>query len=203
MCAFANSETPSCFVHPVIRSILLHFWLAYDHPFKDGNGRTARALFYWSMLRHNYWLCEFISISHIIASAPRRYYLAFLHTDTDGNDLTYFLLHQIEILRRAIEQLHAYVRRKAEELQALDRQLRGMQYLNHRQRALVDHALRHPDTHYTIESHRASHDVVYETARSDLRNLVARGLLEAGKSGRRWVFIPADDLAQRLRELRP
>ena len=36
-------------IHPVIRAILLHFWLAYDHPFEDGNGRTARALFYWYM----------------------------------------------------------------------------------------------------------------------------------------------------------
>jgi Fic family protein len=50
MCDFANGVTPGFFVHPVIRGIILHFWLAYDHPFVDGNGRTARALFYWQML---------------------------------------------------------------------------------------------------------------------------------------------------------
>lgn len=70
MCDFGNAKTPSGFVHPVLRSIILHFWLAYDHPFIDGNGRTARALFYWSMLHHGYWLCEFISISPIILKAP-------------------------------------------------------------------------------------------------------------------------------------
>ena len=43
MCDFANGTTPGEFVHPAIRSIILHFWLAYDHPFLDGNGRTARA----------------------------------------------------------------------------------------------------------------------------------------------------------------
>jgi len=47
MCAFANGTTPDFFIHPVIRAIMLHFWLAYDQPFVDGNGCTARALFYW------------------------------------------------------------------------------------------------------------------------------------------------------------
>src|SRR5690606_22337292 len=35
------------FMHPVIKAILLHFWIGYLHPFADGNGRLARALFYW------------------------------------------------------------------------------------------------------------------------------------------------------------
>ncbi len=51
------------FIHPVIRAILLHFMLAYDHPFVDGTGRTARALFYWSMAHQGYWLMDFISIT--------------------------------------------------------------------------------------------------------------------------------------------
>ena len=45
MCDFANSQTLEFFVHPVVRGIILHFLLAFDHPFIDGNGRTARALF--------------------------------------------------------------------------------------------------------------------------------------------------------------
>ena len=83
MCAFANGDHPGGFIHPVLRSIILHFWLAYDHPFLDGNGRTARALFYWSMLRHGYWLFEFIPISRIILRAPSKYGLAYLYTETD------------------------------------------------------------------------------------------------------------------------
>ena len=69
MCEFANGNTPEYFMHPVIRAIILHFWLAYDHPFVDGNGRCARGLFYWSMARQGFWLCEFISISQIIRKA--------------------------------------------------------------------------------------------------------------------------------------
>ena len=39
LCDFANqSVAEKGFMHPVLRAILLHFWLAYDHPFTDGNG---------------------------------------------------------------------------------------------------------------------------------------------------------------------
>ena len=199
MCEFANAEEP--FIHPVVRSIILHFWLAYDHPFVDGNGRTARALFYWSMLHHGFWLFEFISISSIIRRAPTKYAMAFLHTETDENDLTYFLIYHLEVIRRAIEQLHKYIARKTEQLQAVEAQLRSVVSLNHRQRALVGHALRHPRHLYTIGSHRVSHNVVYETARRDLLDLADRGLLSAKKIGREWRFLPVDDLEGKLRQL--
>lgn len=72
MCRFANGdEGESGFLHPVVRSILVHFWLAYDHPFIDGNGRTARGLFYWSMRRQGYWMTEHISISSILRRLRR------------------------------------------------------------------------------------------------------------------------------------
>ena len=131
MCDFANGETPDFFIHPVIRAIMLHFWLAYDHPFVDGNGRTARALFYWSMLRARYTLFEFISISQILLRAPVRYAKAFLHTETDENDLTYFILHQTEVIEEAVQALHDYVTRKTVELREAEHYLRGLQGLNH------------------------------------------------------------------------
>jgi len=201
MCDFANEKTPSGFVHPVLRSIILHFWLAYDHPFVDGNGRAARALFYWSMLRHNYWLCEFISISPIILKAPGRYQLAFLYTETDENDLTYFVLYHLDVIQKAIHQLHDYIKRKSEQVRKLDSELRGVVMLNHRQRALISHALRHPNHVYSIESHRRSHNVVYETARTDLIDLVKQGLLTASKVGRTWCFTPEGELETRLSHL--
>ena len=99
MCDFANKKIPEGFIHPVIRAIVLHFWLAYDHPFVDGNGRCARALFYWSMLNSGYWPYEFVSISEILRKAPVRYGRAFLYTETDDNDLTYFVLYHLDVLQ--------------------------------------------------------------------------------------------------------
>ena len=198
MCAFANGQAPDYFIHPVIRGIILHFWLAYDHPFFDGNGRTARALFYWSMLRHDYPLFEFISISEILRRAPVRYARAFLHTETDENDLTYFILHQADVVREAVKSLQAYLERSRRELQESAARLRGMQELNHRQQALLLHALREPGTVYQIGAHQRSHAVTHQTARDDLFDLVDRGLMSRTKQGRTYCFRTLPDLRDRL-----
>jgi Fic family protein len=201
MCRFANDEIPKAFVHPVIRAIILHFWLAYDHPFVDGNGRTARALFYWSMLQRGYWLFEFISISSVILKGPAKYARAFLHTETDDNDLTYFILYHLDVIRRSIDELHKYIARRTAELHAIESELRGMSLMNRRQRALLAHALRHPRQDYTIEAHRLSHNVVYQTARTDLLDLQERGLMTARKIGRTWHFTPVNQLERAIRAL--
>ena len=200
MCRFANGEEPGGFVHPVIRAIILHFWLAYEHPFVDGNGRTARALFYWSMLGANYRLFEFASISNVLAKAPTRYAQAFLYTETDENDLTYFILAQTAVMRKALEELHRYIERKKEEGRQAAERLAGLERFNDRQRALLIHALNHPYQLYTIESHRKSHDTVYQTARTDLLGLRDAGVLRQKKAGRKMVFTVPPDLAERLRE---
>jgi len=201
MCAFANGETPSGFVHPAIRSMILHFWLAYDHPFIDGNGRTARALFYWSMLRNRYWLFQFISISRILLQAPSKYGRAFVFTETDDNDLTYFLLHQTDVICRAIEDLRSYIEKRTREMRSLELELRGLMSLNHRQRQVVAHLLRHPGRVYTVEAHRVDQGIVYETARTDLLDLADRGLLVKAKKGNAWTFTAVPDMEKRLHTL--
>ena len=200
MCDFANFKTPDFFVHPVVRAIILHFWLAYDHPFVDGNGRTARAVFYWSMLHGGYWLFEF-SISTILRKAPVKYGCSFLYTETDDNDLTYFIIAQAKVIQRAISELHAYIERKSLELRELEAQLQALNLFNHRQVDLIRHAIKHPNHHYTIESHRKSHSVVYQTARTDLLDLLDRGVLDFKNSSGRFEFIAPNDIAPRLAKL--
>ncbi len=200
LCTFANQElSGKDFLHPVIHAIILHFWLAWDHPFADGNGRTARALFYWKMLQSDYWLFEFISISNILRKAPGQYKRAFLRTETDGNDLTYFLLHQLEVISRAMAQLDAYLQRKTEEIKAVERKLKTRMPLNHRQLALLGHALRNSRAEYTFGSHQRSHQVAYATARSDLLELAELGLLDQSAPGRKPIrFLAPMDLPQRV-----
>lgn len=204
LCEFANADSDSTpFVHPVVRAILLHFMIGYDHPFADGNGRTARALFYWSMARSGYWLMEFLSISQFLRSAPRQYVQAYLHTETDRNDTTYFVLHQLDIIRRSIAGLHEYLARKIEEQKEAESllikasQLRVQ--LNHRQLALLTHALKHPGEVYRVAKHQAVHNVVYQTARADLLGLEELGLLVKLKQGNAFVFYAADNLAERIK----
>lgn len=187
-----NSEP---FIHPLVKASILHFWLAYEHPYVDGNGRTARALFYWSMLRHGYWLFEFLTISRIIHAAPMRYYRAFLYTETDDNDLTYFISFLLEVTRRSLDQLHERVR----EMHAEQRRIRALdtpavRKLNPRQRALLHHALLHPAQVYTFQSHQNSHAINNQTARTDILKLVKLGFLIEVGAGRPREFMAAKDI---------
>lgn len=205
LCAFANQGSEAQpFVHPVLRAILLHFMIGYDHPFADGNGRTARALFYWSMARSGYWLMEFLSISQFLRQAPRQYVQSYLYTETDNNDTTYFVLHQLDVIRRAITGLHDYLERKRVEQREAVRLL-GVGWLrsrlNHRQIALLTHALRHPGETYRVARHQAVHNVVYQTSRSDLLDLAELGLLEKSKQSNAFVFRVTDRLERRLEAL--
>jgi Fic family protein len=200
MCEFANrpDDESGGFIHPVVRGILLHFWLAYDHPFVDGNGRTARALFYWYMRTRGYWLIEYLSISRILRNAPSKYANAFLLTETDGGDTTYFLLHQLDVIKRAVEQLHDYLRRKVTEVRDVEKLVKDAGNLNHRQLALLSDAIRHPDSVYTYRSHAANHRVTEETARTDLLQLRELGLFEQRKAGRKHAYRAVPDLPKAL-----
>lgn len=202
MCDFANGVGQKEFVPPPVRAIVLHFWLAYDHPFVDGNGRTARALFYWSMARQGYWLSEYVSISRILKKARGQYARAYLYSESDDNDVTYFLLYQMRVLLRAIQDLHRYLARKATEMREAEELVRQRSNasgaLNTRQLALLHHALKHAHARYTVESHRVSHGTSYETARTDLLKLVQQGFLIQQKSGKAFVFYPAPKLRNRL-----
>ena len=201
MCDFANKTRTDAFLHPILKAIILHFWLAYDHPFVDGNGRAARALFYWSVLSQDFWMFEFLSISAVIRRSPTRYARSFLYTETDENDLTYFLLAQLQVIRQAIKALYTYLDKKALEIQGIEKILQSHVSINHRQLALVGHALRHPGARYTIDSHRKTHGVTYQTARTDLLDLASRNLLVRTKTGRFFSFTSPTDLARRLKIL--
>ena len=199
LCAFANSgDSEGGFMHPAIRAIVLHFMLAYNHPFVDGNGRTARALFYWHMLRSGYWLFEFLSISRIIVNAPAQYSRAFLNTEADEADLTYFIMFHLRTIQRARKELHEYLDRQRKRSREVLELYGKHPSLNHRQRSLLVRALDHAEVTFTIDTHRANFNVVYETARTDLRGLARRGFLLEYKVGRTFHYAVPEDLRGRL-----
>ncbi len=210
LCRFANACPEQSrrdvdgkeFIHPVIRAIIVHFMIGYDHPFVDGNGRTARTLFYWSMANQQYWLMEFISISRIIKQAPVQYGKAYLYTETDDNDLTYFIIHQLGVIKKAINALHEHLERKAEQLHVVEKRLDGSALqgqLNHRQLAILRHALDHPNAIYSIQEHQTAHKISYQTARTDLLKLADQyNILSKRKYGSSFIFVAPPDLGQKL-----
>lgn len=205
VCDFVNTdhENGINFIPPVIKAAVAHFMIGYDHPFVDGNGRTARALFYWIMAKEGYWLMEYISISRVLKQAPGQYMAAYLHTETDSNDVTYFIVHQLEVIRKSIVDLHSYLSGKASEYrkaEALLEQSRLSGVLNYRQLGLLKNALDNPGMEYSIKSHRNSHGVAYQTARTDLLALSDDFcLLKKYKAGRKDVFVAPANLLNLIR----
>lgn len=197
---FANKpSTDANFIHPLVKASILHFWLAYEHPYVDGNGRTARALFYWFMLKHGYWLFEYLTISRIVLEAPGQYYRSFLYSEHDDNDLTYSIYFMLKATRNSIKRLKRYLSEKQAQSRRLASLLRAFPGINYRQRELLSSALK-AGRHelYTIASHQSSHGVSYQTARTDLLDLVARGLLSQSTSGKQLMFFPVADLADQI-----
>jgi Fic family protein len=202
LCDFANGITPKeGFVHPVVRAVLIHFWIGFEHPFEDGNGRTARALFYWSMKRQHYWLTEYLSISRILRLAPSQYIMSYLLTEDDERDTTYFVIYQLAVIKRAIEELYQYLTIKQQEVKDTEQLIRRSNEFNYRQLAILTGALRNPGQTYTIESHRVSHRVAYQTARTDLLDLRDRGLFVEKRVGKKMTFSAVSGLADRLGDI--
>lgn len=202
LCQFANTnyKESNFFIHPVVKAILMHFKLAYDHPFVDGNGRTARALFYWSMIHEGYPLVEYISISEAIKRAPVQYLRAYLYTETDDNDVTYFIIHQLDMILLAIQSLHTSIEKQKDEIketeELLDNNFQLKKKLNYRQIALLRHALKHANAQYLIEVHRQFHNVTYDTARNDLLTLAKYKLLIKEQKGKAFCFIIPNNLKE-------
>jgi Fic family protein len=199
LCEFANTKSKP-FIHPVIKAIVLHFAIGFIHPFVDGNGRTARAVFYWYMLKSGYWLFEYLSISRILLDGPARYSRAFLYTESDHGDVTYFAHYHLGVINRAIKELHEYILRQQQELTEATRLLDQFPGLNHRQVAVVADFLKQPLRHHTVKQHATTHRVTLATARADLFGLVKAGLLTSQKVGRRVVFEINSDITRRLRK---
>jgi Fic family protein len=201
LCDFANGIDQRGFIHPVVKAIIIHYVVAYDHPFEDGNGRTSRALFYWSLLRDGYWLAEYISISSILNKAPKKYVMSYLYCETDDNDLTYFVIYQLGVVIRAIQSLNDYVVRKNAEAREIERLIHRSAKLNHRQLTVVQSAMRDASLTFTIAAVAGRNRVTEETARHDLLGLADMGLFKKQRVGNKFVFQPVPDLPDRLKSL--
>jgi Fic family protein len=104
----------------------------------------------------------------------------------------------VKVIQQAIASLHAYLERKSGEVGVLQQRQEGLEGLDHHQLALLLHALRHSGFRYSVVSHQNNHGMSHQTARNDLQELAGRGLLIAGKDGRREVFRVPEDPAARL-----
>lgn len=207
LCIFVNSEHNSStndFIHPVIKAIIIHFFIGFIHPFGDGNGRTARALFYWFMLKNGYWLFEYISISRLLKSAPASYCKSYLYTENDELDITYFIYYQIDIIKRAIQDLHKYISIKQKKTQdfisnIISDKNQLLKNLTYRQIQILQRAAKESGKIFNAKEVSNEYGVSDSTARKDLNQLAELKLLATLKVGKSTNYISPNDLLERLK----
>lgn len=200
LCEFANSDNDSGFIHPIVRGIILHFLIGYIHPFVDGNGRTARALFYWFLISKGYWLIEYLSISRIMVQSPSQYARAYLFTEYDDNDLTYFIDFNLRAMELALKNLQNYIKRKIDDKQRMYKFIKNENF-NERQADLIGTLMTDSQRVLTIKEVEIKYDIVYQTARLDLLGLEEMGYLKSKNVGKKLVFYVVDDFDSKIRKL--
>lgn len=177
LCKYFNETNARVFVHPIIRGIIIHFMVAYMHPFVDGNGRTARALFYWYMLKQGYWLTEYLSISRVIAMSKKSYEKAYQYVEADYNDLGYFIAYNLKVLDQSFKQLQNYIKKKQDEKMLASSFLR-LGDINERQAQIIRMYMENPKEVLTVKDLQNKFMVTATTAKSDIVGLLNRGLLD-------------------------
>lgn len=199
LCSFVNGEGEYAtqYVPPLVRALIVHFMMGYDHYFVDGNGRMARVIAQWVMLREGFFLMDFVPVSRLLHRAPAQYARSFLEVEQDEGDLTYFLIWHARIILCGIRELHDYLAKKSKELDQVKHRLRATTLTN-RQIGVIEEALRDPMMTVTAAAHANKYRVTPQTAHADLRGLEDEGYLRRVRRGRSFEWYPVPDLQRRV-----
>ncbi len=186
---FANDKLETGFIHPIIKAIMLHFWIGLLHPFEDGNGRLARILFYWYALRKGYWAFSYLSISEMIKNSPKQYAMAYIYSEQDDNDLNYFLHYNIEKIKLAKQKFFTFLNKKIEDKNRVISLISKGSKLNQRQLELLQYFSEDKKGHTTLTEYlNYNSEIKKLTAINDLKELHEKGFLRKVKNGRNVFY---------------
>ena len=176
-CDFFNNNPKEEFIHPIVKASILHFLIGYIHPFVDGNGRTARALFYWYLLKNGYWLTEYLSISRVILKTKTQYEKAYIYSEIDEMNVSYFIHYQVKVLTQAFEDLKDYLSKKKKEENKLNKYLK-VSNINERQAQILYWIEDDANRYFSVKEIENVFSVTNQTARTDIEELVALDFLK-------------------------
>ena len=96
--AFSSEEDG---INDLLKAALIHFYVAYLHPYFDGNGRMARLMHLWYLVQRGYPSALFVSLSGYVERSRTAYYDAYTLVENNAEisgvlDVTPFLVYFIE-----------------------------------------------------------------------------------------------------------
>ena len=94
---FANNDDG---INDLTKAAIIHFYIAFVHPYFDGNGRMARLVHLWFLIQKGYQSALFIPFSSRIEKSRKAYYDAFTAVEQNKKysgkiDVTPFILYFI------------------------------------------------------------------------------------------------------------
>ncbi len=195
ICKWGNIEHSELdtqdYIHPLVKATILHFSIGYEHPFCDGNGRVARALFYWCMFKFGYQSFKYISISKLFKKSPIKYGKSYLYTETDKYDLTYFIDYQCQVIEAVVIDFVSYIKTAIADRDIFRSWLfesRIYPKLNDRQQDILKTMGEGARNSFTTKYLETKYRISNNTARKDLIGLVGLGFLEEDKSRKSIEF---------------
>jgi Fic family protein len=179
------------FIHPLIRGILLHYLIAYIHPFFDGNGRTARTMFYFKAMRNG------LNFVELLKEYGKRYERSFENAVEHEGDMTYFVDFALDSLLAAL----TLVEEKVTYLQKLWK-LAEKYGLTEHQILLLQRLALNKFRRMGIEEYAETTQRSHEMARLELKSLLKLEFLQESKLGRKLYYtVNAKLLKQRVSEV--
>ena len=96
--AFISEESS---MNDLLKAALIHFYIAYLHPWFDGNGRMARLMHLWYLVQQGYSSALFVPLSEYVEKSRKGYYDAYTLSEQNARfsgvlDVTPFLVYFIE-----------------------------------------------------------------------------------------------------------
>ena len=171
------------FLHGLIRGILFHYFVAYIHPFFDGNGRTARTLFYFKMIKNDLKFVELLSISANLKEHGEKYDKSFKLVKEHELDMTFFIDFCLDSLITALEKVEA----KVNYLMSFSGLSSSME-INSNQVSLLQRMALNKYGYVTIEKYAQDIGKSREIARKELKDLLQKGLLREEKKGKKFIY---------------
>ena len=196
---FANDDLSESFVHPIIKAVMLHFWIGYLHPFTDGNGRLARVMFYWYLLKKDYWAFAYLPISKVIKESPIQYGNAYIYSEQDDLDLTYFIDYNIRKIKLSIKEFEKYFEKKSKENLKMNKLSKTKYSLNERQIQLLQYLYGDKNEKTSLSVHMNIYQVAKKTAIKDLKDMEELKFLTSEKQGRNIYYYATDKIGKLFR----
>jgi Fic family protein len=129
------------------------------------------------MLKNGYWLTEYLTISTIIKDTKIQYEKAFLYTESDQNDMTYFITYHLKTMENAFIGLKDYIGRKQKEVIQAAKFIK-IPNVNERQAQILKTVSEDADRVLSSKEIENRFNISSFTARADLNNLEQLGFLE-------------------------